>query len=798
MLKKLCSRAFTLLELVGVLVIIGVLSGLGAVTYTQLIAKSSGEVEIARGVDVARETYVNLAAAGVTDFEATNPGNGYSYRQSIMAAVHAETDDISMEIPVGSATDVGAYDSFFSEGAPAAPSAPSEPGSGTSTTPSNSQMTLSWDAATGEVSHYQISWTPGAGMASVPAPTTTYVVTGLTNGIEYTFSISAVGMNGEGDPLVVSGIPVAAPGTPGTPTATISSSVVTDVDVTWDAPVDDGGSVIIGYNVEVTSDGVVGATFATGSASPSTVYTGVLGSTYSFRVQSVNAFDTSAAFSTPSNSLFVVTDPDTPGAPTAVAGIGEADLTWSAPSSDGGSPITDYTIEVSANSGVSWTTVSDGASTATSATVTGLVNGSTYVFRIAASNAYGTSSFSTQSTDTFIAGPPGVPTGLGASPGNGQVGLAWNAPVDTGGSPITDYVIEYSTDNASWLVFADGTSTATSTTKTGLSNGTLYYFRASAVNAAGTSPAGSTTSATPVLPFAASGGTTSTYGGYRSHTFSQGTSAFSFTGAPAGFTVDVLIVAGGGAGGCGLKLCVDNDLSGPGGGAGEMTVLSGYSPGAVSGAYTTSVVVGGGGAAQQNMQYYYGPPSSGEDSSAFGITAAGGGAAGYGDINMAINSGGTSYRGVAGGSGGGSTAFFDSWGYFGYAGSMTSYGGASTATQGLGNAGGMAFYSPGDKRESSGGGACGAGTYIASSGGAWVAGGLPCSNDFQTGSNQFYAEGGRACAKVGSAYPAVGCMGPTITYPGSGGQGGRSWNPYSSAPAEAGQPGTVIIRYVIP
>ena len=70
--------------------------------------------------------------------------------------------------------------------------------------------------------------------------------------------------------------------------------------------------------------------------------------------------------------------------------------------------------------------------------------------------------------------------------GSGEVRLSWTAPPN-GGSILVDYVVQYSSDGgSSWSTFNDGTSTVTSATVTGLTNGTAYTFRVSAVNAAGT------------------------------------------------------------------------------------------------------------------------------------------------------------------------------------------------------------------------------------------------------------------------------------------------------------------------
>lgn len=79
--------------------------------------------------------------------------------------------------------------------------------------------------------------------------------------------------------------------------------------------------------------------------------------------------------------------PGVPGAPTATAGNGQVSLTWSALTAT--PAITDYGIQYSSNGGSTWTTFSDGVGTATSATVTGLTNGTSYIFRLYGINALG-------------------------------------------------------------------------------------------------------------------------------------------------------------------------------------------------------------------------------------------------------------------------------------------------------------------------------------------------------------------------------------------------------------------------
>jgi len=91
----------------------------------------------------------------------------------------------------------------------------------------------------------------------------------------------------------------------------------------------------------------------------------------------------------------------TPGAPTSVtptAGNAQVSLAWTAPTVLSVTPITDYTVQFSSNSGSTWTTFTRSASTATSATVTGLTNGTAYVFRVSAVNGVGTGSYSAASS----------------------------------------------------------------------------------------------------------------------------------------------------------------------------------------------------------------------------------------------------------------------------------------------------------------------------------------------------------------------------------------------------------------
>lgn len=199
-----------------------------------------------------------------------------------------------------------------------------------------------------------------------------------------------------------------------------------------------------------------------------------------------------------SKSFTVTVNATAPAAPTglaATAANGSVALSWTA-GSNGGSAITDYLIKYSTDEST-WLTFADGTSTATSATVSGLTNGTLYFFRVSATNAVTTSAASTVVSTT--PNVPPAPTGLSATPGNGSVRLSWTAG-SYGGPAVEDYVVEYSTDESTWSTFDDGTSAATSATVSGLTNGTLYFFRVSATNTLGSSPFSSVASTTPFAP----------------------------------------------------------------------------------------------------------------------------------------------------------------------------------------------------------------------------------------------------------------------------------------------------------
>jgi hypothetical protein len=182
-----------------------------------------------------------------------------------------------------------------------------------------------------------------------------------------------------------------------------------------------------------------------------------------------------------------------PASPTLAASVntdkGTATLDWVAPN-DGGSPVTGYQVYRGLNtgSGTPYTTTTD-----TSFTDTGVNVGTTYYYRVVATNAVGNSDPSNEvsATPTTV---PGAPT-LVATAGKSQVKLSWTAPTN-GGAPITGYGIYRGTSTGTETL-VQTISSGTSYVDGDVSPRTTYFYEVAAVNRNGTGARSNETSASP-------------------------------------------------------------------------------------------------------------------------------------------------------------------------------------------------------------------------------------------------------------------------------------------------------------
>jgi len=190
----------------------------------------------------------------------------------------------------------------------------------------------------------------------------------------------------------------------------------------------------------------------------------------------------------PSTQLY----PLAPAVPTlsALPGNGKVALSWTATAT-----ATSYSVYRGTTSyGQSATPIASGIAATTYAN-TGLANGTTYYYRVAAFNAGGNSAESNQAAATPTA-PPATPTALTATPANATVTLSWTAAAGATSYNVYRGTTSYGQSATPVAVAIHGTTYA----NTGLTNGVTYYYRVAAFNAAGNSPEGNQAVATPVVP----------------------------------------------------------------------------------------------------------------------------------------------------------------------------------------------------------------------------------------------------------------------------------------------------------
>jgi hypothetical protein len=197
---------------------------------------------------------------------------------------------------------------------------------------------------------------------------------------------------------------LAAPDAPEAPTV---SPLNGGALVSWVAPFD-GGSQIATFVIEGSDGGSTWSQLATvsGDATSAMIAGLVSGRSYSFRVAAVNAVGQGAF----SHSSVLVTLGSPPRAPTGLygrAGDRSVWLDWTAPRQGGRAVVTDYVIEYSSNRGLTWRVFNDGVSAGSEVVVTGLRNRTTYVFRVAAINAFGAGRYSAPSARLTPRSPRG-------------------------------------------------------------------------------------------------------------------------------------------------------------------------------------------------------------------------------------------------------------------------------------------------------------------------------------------------------------------------------------------------------
>ena len=396
--------------------------------------------------------------------------------------------------------------------APAPATTPSAPTIATAV-PGNASVSLAWTAPVSNggaaVSSYLVQYsTNGTTWQSMGTTATSATISSLTNGIAYSFRVSAINSVGTG---TASAVVVATPALPGVATAprSLTGSVGRQTAaLSWQAPLSPGGSAITDYTVEASVD--AGITWAVLPDAVSILRTAsfsglTAGTAYQFRVRAINAGGPSVPSNTITLTPLSFNPPSVVRSVTASARLLGAYVYWSTPIDMGGGTLQSFVVDYSIDGGATYSGSVRVSSAWRNTTLTGLVGGVEHVIRVRAINEYGTSPEATVRVTPIPLVVPSAPRSLYVSVNYNAASLYWSTPSTNGGTAITGYVAQYSTDSgATWNRAATVSASIRSYAFSGLAGGTSHMFRVTAVNAVGESVGSNVVVATPPAPSVAS------------------------------------------------------------------------------------------------------------------------------------------------------------------------------------------------------------------------------------------------------------------------------------------------------
>jgi titin len=362
--------------------------------------------------------------------------------------------------------------------------------------PNNTTVDLTWNEPYNEgnpIVAYNLTYfntdTKNENTISLEYGTNAYTVAELVNGNVYLFTVTA--QNAAGNSAVAVGSNAFA-----TP-FTIPDSVVFNTDSTivgnsevslfWNAPFNNGNTItayyVTYYNMTYNTNNIVVLSETTLTTTISDLINGNL---YIFNIVATNAAGSSLISTASNTSVTPYTIPNSPLSLSATYGNTSIYLTWLTPTLDGGNTITAYNLY---NSTIS-TTVPVYSGLLLSNTVTGLVNGNTYVFYVTAQNIAG-NSYPSDNVSSIPYTVPSAVTNVNAISLDSAVQVNWSTPLSIGGNAITYYNIYYGSSSLSYgnalLSTVSVSYVYSSNTITGLTNGLSYVFYVVAQNAAGIS-----------------------------------------------------------------------------------------------------------------------------------------------------------------------------------------------------------------------------------------------------------------------------------------------------------------------
>ena len=363
-------------------------------------------------------------------------------------------------------------------------------------TPGDRSLSVSWSPPASDggspITGYTVNW-GGPSAGEITTVGTSYTITPLTNGEYYSVSVRAKNRRGSGDRVSSGGTPRRAATPPGAPRNLTVTPGDRSLSLSWSPPASDGGSPITSYTVNWGGPSA-GEITTVGTSYTITPLTN--GEYYSVSVRAKNRRGSGDRVSSGGTPRRAATPPGAPRNLTVTPGDRSLSLSWSPPASDGGSPITSYTIAYSESGGRNSGTITVRS---TSYTLEDRTNGIAYSVSVAANNRHGRGDYTAPASATpqAPATAPGAPRDLSVTPGDRSLSVSWSPPASDGGSPITGYYVSYWDESRGQG--GGRTVGGTSAIFTGLDNGTTYTVGVTAINRHGEGNR-ATTSATPLAP----------------------------------------------------------------------------------------------------------------------------------------------------------------------------------------------------------------------------------------------------------------------------------------------------------
>jgi hypothetical protein len=331
------------------------------------------------------------------------------------------------------------------------------------------------------VTGYQVTaYRSGQAVTGVAAAAgaTSVVVPQLTNGAPHTFTVAASNAVGRGASSDHSAA-VTPRATPGAPTLAAPNLGNGAVRVKWAPPSVQGASPVTGYTVRAYRGSTLLRTTTTAASARDLLVTGLAnGTAHTFTVDAKNASGAGPV------ATVTATPRTVPGAPRIGAptpGAGSALVRWAAPLSNGGAPVTGYTVR--AYRGTSLVKTVTAAGSATSVTVTGLANGSSHTFQVAAANAAGSGSSSARSTAVVPRTKPAAPRITSVNAGRSAATVYWAAP-SNGGAALSTYLVR-AYRGTTLVKSVRVKATTKGLAVSGLAAGVTHRLTVAAVNVAG-------------------------------------------------------------------------------------------------------------------------------------------------------------------------------------------------------------------------------------------------------------------------------------------------------------------------